>query len=183
MIHFSEVNMKKRIIVLSVISLISIIFLVAVYNDKTALAYLKKQDPLYVGQETSYSDPHEESSIYIYRNKEGINVVLMRWRNILGWKMTQIDKISFNDGPSWNYIEIELNGNRVVPLVYGFINDDPNSYRGLRLINEIDNIDRSPYSNLSHRADVRGWYLILNEPSLDPKQFILLDGDSGESIY
>jgi len=156
---------------------------VASYNDKTALKYLQEKDALYVGQEISYSEPHEKSSIYIYRNTEGINVVLMRWRGIFGWEMNQIDKINFNDGPSWNYIEVEINSNRVVPLVYGFIYDDPNNYRWLRLINEADNIDRSPNSNLMHRTDIRSWYLFLDGPSLDPKQFILLDWDLGESIY
>ncbi len=175
--------MKKSRIAIILISIIAIIFIAAAYNDKSALKYLEEKDPLFVGQETFYSEPHEESQVYIYRNTEGVNVVLMKWRDVLGWKMTNIDKIKFNNGPSWRYIEIELNDNRVIPVVYGFIYDNPNNYRGLRLKNKVDNIDRSPHSNLMHRTEIRAWYHFLDEPSSEPKQFILLDWDSEESLY
>ncbi|ABW19772.1 hypothetical protein [Alkaliphilus oremlandii] len=176
--------MKKGIIViLFLLSVVFITYRIADYNDISSLDYLKKKDLQYVGQEISYSIPHKNNKVQIYRNLEGINVVLLEWRNMLGWKMVEIDKMSFDSGPDWNYVEIELDNNTTISLVYGFFHDNINSYKSLRLINSTDNIDRSPGSNLSFKSGIRAWYLFHEGRSLDPKQFILLDRSSGESIY
>ncbi|SCY18307.1 hypothetical protein [Alkaliphilus peptidifermentans] len=174
-------NKKSTISLLMAIALA--VLVIANINDKTSLEYIKSLDDSYAGQEISYEHPDRNGVIQIYRNHEGINVVSLRRRSILGWKMTKMDQLKFNEGPDWRYIEIEVNKNHVIPLVYGFIKDDINSYTALQIINKKDNIERFPNSNLSFKTEIRGWYLFMDGQSQASSEFQLINFETGDTIY
>lgn len=173
---------KQGATIIILLFLIFSIYIIITINNTSSINYIQKNQENFIGQEISYELINSENIIQIYRSAEGIHVGLLTPHSILGWKMNELSLLYFEDGPNWDYIEIESEGNSFY-LVYGFFYDDMENLKEIRLKNDIENIDIIPSSNLTFKTEVRGWYTLLDNPSNSSDSFILYNVQNKDSIY
>lgn len=171
------------VIILSILSLITLRIISETINSKSLLTKLSDKDPEYIEYVIGIQD---FSTIlkksFIYRSRTAIILAYAERDPFWGWQITEVDRLTFEEGPNYKYIDSDIDENTSISMIYGYYYENKENPRGLVLINEDEKFEQLVSSR--SLTDIRVWFYDFHslEPN-SPNSYILKDIDSKEKIY